>query len=81
VINSEESTKFQAKRDDFAAQQIELYMRYLNRNFRYGDRLYNNEKSNTLTLQANLDDITREHGDVYIQGHSTCLRTYQSLSL
>jgi fatty acid synthase subunit alpha len=61
VINSEEFTKFQAKQDDFAAQQIELYMRYLNRDSRHGDRLYDSEKSNTLALQAKLDDITREH--------------------
>jgi fatty acid synthase subunit alpha len=59
VINSEQFTKFQAKQDDFAAHQIELYMRYLNRDSRHGDRLYDIEKSNTPALQAKLDDITR----------------------
>jgi fatty acid synthase subunit alpha len=38
------------------------------RDSRHGDRLYDTEKSNAFALQVKLDDFTREHGNVYIQG-------------
>ncbi|KAF9532470.1 fatty acid synthase [Crepidotus variabilis] len=68
VINSEEFLKFQEDQNKFAAQQIEVYMRYLGRDSRSGDIAFDQEKSNSLTLQAKLDSITREHGDAYIDG-------------
>ncbi len=68
VINSEEFIKFQADQHKFAAQHVELYMRYLGRDSRAGEIAYDQEKSNSLALQAKLDSITREHGDAYIDG-------------
>lgn len=68
VMNSEEFLKFKAEQHEFAAHQVELYMRYLDRDSREGGRLYDQEKANSLSLQSRLDDISREHGDVYLQG-------------
>ena len=68
VINSEEFLKFQADQNKFAAQQIEVYMRYLSRDSRAGELAFDKERSNTLVLQARLDSITREHGDAYLDG-------------
>ena len=68
VINSEEFLEFQADQNNFAAQQIEVYMRYLGRDSRAGEIAFDKERNNTSTLQAKLDSITREHGDAYIEG-------------
>ncbi|KAF9267936.1 fatty acid synthase [Marasmius fiardii PR-910] len=68
TINSEEFLKFQAEQEQFAAQHIELYMRYLKRDSRSGEIAFDREKANSLDLQAKLDSITREHGDLYIDG-------------
>ncbi|KAI0046589.1 fatty acid synthase [Auriscalpium vulgare] len=68
VINSEEFLKFQAEQEEFAAQHVELYMRYLKRDSRAGNILYDKEKANSTALQARLDSISREHGDTYIDG-------------
>ena len=68
VINSEEFLKFQAEQQQFARQQIEVYMRYLNLDSRAGEIKYDSEKTNALTLQSKLDAISREHGDMYIDG-------------
>ncbi|TFK33214.1 fatty acid synthase [Crucibulum laeve] len=68
VINSEEFLKFQADQEKFAAQHVELYMRYLKRDSRAGETAADLEKANSLALQAKLDSITREHGDTYIDG-------------
>ncbi|KAJ7067175.1 fatty acid synthase [Mycena amicta] len=68
VINSEEFLKFQADQETFAAQHIELYMRYLNRDSRAGETALDKEKANSLSLQSKLDNIAKEHGDVYIEG-------------
>ncbi|KAF8907276.1 fatty acid synthase [Gymnopilus junonius] len=68
VINSEEFLKFQAEQQKFAAQHIELYMRYLGRDSRAGEIAFDKEKSSNAALQAKLDSITREHGDAYIEG-------------
>ncbi|KAG8716660.1 3-oxoacyl-[acyl-carrier-protein] synthase [Ceratobasidium sp. 394] len=68
VMNSEEFLKFQTEQQLFAAQHIELYMRYLGRDSRAGARAYDEEKESAAALQAKLDDISREHGDAYIQG-------------
>ncbi|KAF8656258.1 hypothetical protein AX16_002694 [Volvariella volvacea WC 439] len=67
VINSEEFLKFQAEQEAFAAQHIELYMRYLKRDSRAGELKYDQEKANAQALQAKLDSITREHGDYYVE--------------
>lgn len=68
TINSEEFLKFQAGQEQFVAQHIELYMRYLKRDSRSGDIAFDKEKANSAELQAKLDSIAREHGDTYIDG-------------
>uniref|UniRef100_A0A0W0EUQ4 Putative fatty acid synthase n=1 Tax=Moniliophthora roreri TaxID=221103 RepID=A0A0W0EUQ4_MONRR len=68
TINSEEFLKFQADQEKFAAQHIELYMRYLNRDSRSGEIAFDREKANSLALQAKLDSIVKEHGDLYVDG-------------
>jgi fatty acid synthase subunit beta len=68
MINSEEFVKFQAEQEQFAAQHIELYMRYLKRDSRSGDIAFDKEKANSAELQAKLDSIAKEHGDTYIDG-------------
>ncbi|KAG8939452.1 3-oxoacyl-[acyl-carrier-protein] synthase [Tulasnella sp. 424] len=71
VMNSEEFLKFQAQQHEFARQQVELYMRYLDQDSRAGPRLHAEEKTSSLALQSRLDDISKEHGDTYIQGIQT----------
>ena len=68
TINSEEFHKFQADQEQFAAQHIDLYMRYLKRDSRSGDIAFDKEKANSAALQAKLDSIANEHGDTYIDG-------------
>ena len=68
VINSEEFLKFQADQEKFAAQHIELYMCYLSRDPRAGELAFDQEKANSIALQAKLDNITCEHGNAYIEG-------------
>jgi fatty acid synthase subunit alpha, fungi type len=68
VINSEEFLKFQAEQEQFAAQQIELYMRYLKRDSRAGNIAFDKEKAHSTALQNRLDAIAREHGDLYVDG-------------
>jgi len=68
TINSEEFLKFQARQEQFSAQHVELYMRYLGRDSRAGEIAFDKEKATTVALQAKLDSITKEHGDIYIEG-------------
>ena len=68
TMNSEEFLKFQAEQEQFAAQHIELYMRYLKRDSRAGEVAFDKEKANAVELQARLDSIAKEHGDAYIDG-------------
>jgi fatty acid synthase subunit alpha, fungi type len=68
VINSEEFLKFQAEQERFAAQHVELYMRYLQRDSRSGEIAFDKEKAHSVALQARLDSIAKEHGDTYIDG-------------
>lgn len=68
TINSEEFLKFQADQYQFAAQHVELYMRYLGRDSRAGEIAHDKEKATSDALQAKLDSILREHGDAYIDG-------------
>ena len=68
MINSENFLRFKVEQDRFAAQQIKLYVRYLNRDSRAGEIAHNKEKATSAQLQARLDSITREHGDTYIDG-------------
>ncbi|KAG5638483.1 hypothetical protein H0H81_012415 [Sphagnurus paluster] len=68
TINSEEFLKFQADQERFAAQHVELYMRYLGRDSRAGEIAFDKEKATSTALQAKLDSITKEHGDTYIDG-------------
>ena len=67
-MNSEEFLKFQAEQYEFAHQQINLYSRYLKRDPRQGEILFDKEKAASTELQARLDSIDREHGDTYING-------------
>jgi fatty acid synthase subunit beta len=68
MINSEEFIKFQAEQEQFAAQHIELYMRYLKRDSRSGELAYDKEKATSAALQSRLDSIAKEHGDTYVEG-------------
>ena len=68
VMNSEEFLKFQAEQYEFAHQQINLYSRYLKRDPRQGEILFDKEKTTSAQLQSRLDNIGREHGDTYIDG-------------
>jgi fatty acid synthase subunit beta len=68
TINSEGFLKFQAEQEQFAAQHVELYMRYLKRDSRSGDIAFDKEKANSAELQTKLDSIAKEHGDTYIEG-------------
>ena len=68
VINSEEFEKFKKAQDEFATQHVELYMRYLGQSSRGGHNMFNEEKSRSLALQKQLDDINDEHGEKYIKG-------------
>ena len=68
VMNSEEFLKFQAEQHEFAHQQINLYSRYLKRDPRQGEILYDKEKASSAQIQARLDSIALEHGDTYIDG-------------
>jgi fatty acid synthase subunit alpha, fungi type len=68
TINSKEFLKFQADQQKFAAQHVELYMRYLGRDSRAGEAAFDQEK----VLQAKLDSINRKHGDTYIEGIQPC---------
>jgi 3-oxoacyl-ACP reductase-like protein len=68
VMNSEKFLKFQAEQHEFAHQQINLYSRYLKRDPRQGEILYDKEKAKSLQIQARLYSIGREHGDTYIEG-------------
>jgi len=67
VINSK-FLKFQADQEKFAAQRVELYMHSLVRDSRAGELVFDQEKANSIALQAKLDSITHEHGDAYIEG-------------
>ena len=68
VMNSEEFLKFQGEQHEFAHQQINLYSRYLKRDPRQGEILYDKEKASSAQIQARLDSIALEHGDTYIDG-------------
>jgi fatty acid synthase subunit alpha len=68
TINSEEFLKFQAEQERFAAQHVELYMRYLKHDPRSGEIAFDKVKLNSLALQAHLDSIAKEHGDTCIDG-------------
>ncbi|KAG6893584.1 hypothetical protein C0992_009428 [Termitomyces sp. T32_za158] len=60
TINSEEFLKFQADQQRFAAQHVELYMRYLGRDSRAGEIAFDQEKATSTALQAKLDSITTQ---------------------
>jgi fatty acid synthase subunit alpha, fungi type len=68
VINNKEFIKFQADQQKFAVQRVESYMHYLRRDSRAADIAFDQEKVNSSALQAKLDSIIREHGEVYIEG-------------
>lgn len=68
MINSEEFDALKAKQDSLIYQQLNLYAKYLQRDLRDGHKLYEQEKTTTLKLQAELDQWLAEHGDIYAEG-------------
>ncbi|KAF9167813.1 3-oxoacyl-[acyl-carrier-protein] synthase [Actinomortierella ambigua] len=68
VMNSEEFNQFQAKQNALMYQHLEIYARYLERDLRAGDKLFEEEKRATLRLQADIDMWMAEHGDYYAEG-------------
>ncbi|CAO3634037.1 unnamed protein product [Cunninghamella blakesleeana] len=68
MINSEEFDALKAKQDSLIYQQLNLYAKYLQRDIRDGHKLYEQEKTTTLKLQAELDQWLAEHGDIYAEG-------------
>lgn len=68
VINSEEFEKFQQTQDAFVSQQLEVLLRYLKKDSRDGYRLHDLKHAEFLRVQAELDSIYKEHGELYIGG-------------
>ncbi|GAA5878476.1 hypothetical protein JCM8547_005957 [Rhodosporidiobolus lusitaniae] len=68
VMNTEELDKMQAKQNDFVAQQVEVFLRYLGKDSRAGHQLADMQKAEVAALQEKLDNISKEHGDAYVQG-------------
>ncbi|KAI8394241.1 fatty acid synthase [Radiomyces spectabilis] len=68
VINSEEFDALKAKQDNLIYQQLNLYARYLQKDLRDGHKKYEEEKTMTAKLQAELDQWLIEHGDIYAEG-------------
>lgn len=68
VVDSEALKKVQAHQDEFVSQQVDVLLRYLNRDGREGFRLADKQKVDAEVLQAQLDAINREHGEAYING-------------
>lgn len=86
VINSlEEFLQFAAGQDRFASQQVGLRMRSLGHDSRAGEIKYDAENASAVQIQARLDAIVCDHGDVYIDGiqpifHSLKARHFDSYS-
>ncbi|KAI8643676.1 fatty acid synthase [Parasitella parasitica] len=68
VINSEEFDAMKAKQDALIYQQLNLYAKYLQKDLREGAKKYEQEKTTTAKLQAELDLWLAEHGDIYADG-------------
>jgi 3-oxoacyl-ACP reductase-like protein len=68
MINSEEFDALKAKQEALIYQQLNLYAHYLQKDLRDGHKLYEQEKTTTLKLQAELDQWLAEHGDFYAEG-------------
>jgi 3-oxoacyl-ACP reductase-like protein len=68
VMNSEEFNQFQAKQNALMYQHLEIYARYLEKDLRAGDKLFEEEKLATLRLQSDIDQWMAEHGDYYAEG-------------
>ncbi|KAF9438054.1 3-oxoacyl-[acyl-carrier-protein] synthase [Entomortierella beljakovae] len=68
VMNSEEFNQFQAKQNALMYQHLEVYARYLEKDLRAGDKLFEEEKLATIRLQADIDQWMAEHGDYYAEG-------------
>ncbi|KAG0288584.1 3-oxoacyl-[acyl-carrier-protein] synthase, partial [Dissophora globulifera] len=49
-------------------QHLEIYARYLEKDLRAGEKLYEEEKLATVRLQASIDQWMAEHGDYYAEG-------------
>ncbi|KAI7866261.1 fatty acid synthase [Spinellus fusiger] len=68
VINSAEFDEFKAKQNNLVHQQLNLYARYLQNDLRDGHKKYEQEKTTTLELQAELDQWLAEMGDTFAEG-------------
>ncbi|OLL25716.1 Fatty acid synthase subunit alpha [Neolecta irregularis DAH-3] len=83
VIDSAAFDAFTKGQKQLAAQQLELYARYLERDLRAGDKAYINETVISTKLRQQLDLWATEHGDFYATGiepvfSSLKARTYDS---
>ncbi|KAF9991984.1 3-oxoacyl-[acyl-carrier-protein] synthase, partial [Modicella reniformis] len=68
MMNSEEFNQFQIKQNALMYQHLEIYARYLEKDLRAGDKLFEEEKLATLRLQSDIDQWMAEHGDYYAEG-------------
>ena len=68
MVDTEALDKLQAKQDTFVEQQVEVFLRYLGKDSRDGHRLADLQKAEVAALQSQLDAISREHGEAYVQG-------------
>lgn len=68
VQSSTARIRFQAAQHEFAKQQVDPHMFYLDLDPRSGARAVDVEKGNVAKLQAKLDTVTREQGHVYTDG-------------
>ncbi|KAJ1969223.1 fatty acid synthase alpha subunit Lsd1, partial [Dispira parvispora] len=68
MIDSAEFQALQTKQDSFVRQQLAVLARYLGVDLRAGQRHFEEEKSRSTGLQAELDLWLAEHGEIYAEG-------------
>ena len=68
VINSEEFLKLQADQEKFTAQNTSNSICATSVATPVLELAFDQEKANSIALQAKFDSITCEYGDAYIEG-------------
>ncbi|KAJ2738827.1 fatty acid synthase alpha subunit Lsd1, partial [Coemansia sp. BCRC 34301] len=68
VISSAEMEKMQQKQHEHIRQQIQVLARYAGMDLREGARLAETEQAKANKMQAELDSISAEFGDEFIEG-------------
>ena len=53
-------------------------MHYLGHDSHAGELTFDQEKANSITLQAKLDSITHKHGNAYIEGIQPCFNVLKA---